>query len=272
VPRFSLCSGVPSKKFKGKTCAYCCRERSSEAKEHVIAREFVLIRFRDHLPAVPTCRPCNAKKSALETYALDVLPFGSLLPHSQEYLLANMERRLTRHPKLKRELGRGASREWVRQNGLMVPVLTVPIDYERINALVALIIRGLFNYEYGFPLRPHWDVEVTNFLPMAEAALMPKFLNALGPAPGKVERSVGDGTVKYTAWRSRWCKYWSVWRLTMFGGLQVGGDEDIPDMAFDHWSAITIRNEDAPTPPDEDELPNVESLQAWIATEGQARL
>lgn len=56
-----------SKKFKGKTCAYCCRERASEAKEHVIAREFLLTRYRDNLPAVPTCKRCNAKKSALET-------------------------------------------------------------------------------------------------------------------------------------------------------------------------------------------------------------
>ena len=101
---------MASKKFKGKTCAYCSRERASEAKEHVIAREFVLTRYRDNLPAVPTCRPCNTKKSALETYALAVLPFGSMLAHGEEYILANMERRLAKHPKLKRELGRGASR------------------------------------------------------------------------------------------------------------------------------------------------------------------
>jgi hypothetical protein len=262
--------GVASKKFKGKTCAYCCRERASEAKEHVIAREFVLTRYRDNLPAVPTCRPCNAKKSALETYALAVLPFGSLLPHSQEYLLGNMERRLAKHPKLKRELGIGASREWIRQNGLMVPVLTMPLEHERIDALIAMIVRGLFNYEYGFPLRAHWVVRVTNFLPTAEAALMPKFIDAMGPAPEKVERVVGDGTVTYAAWHSRWCRYWSVWRLTMFGGLQVGGDEDAPGMAFDHWSAITVRNESASTPPDEDELPDVEGLEAWIAADGRA--
>ena len=80
---------------------------------------------------------------------------------------------------------------------------------------------------------------------------------------------VGDGTVKYTAWHSRWCKYWSIWHVTMFGGLRVGGDDDVPGLAFDHWSAMTVRNEVAPTPPDEDEMPDVEGLRAWMAAEGR---
>jgi hypothetical protein len=102
---------MASKKFKGKTCAYCRREGSSAVKEHVIAREFVLERYRDRLPTVPACEVCNTEKSALETYALAVLPFGSVLPRSEEYLRKNIERRLTRHPTLRRELEDGSSRE-----------------------------------------------------------------------------------------------------------------------------------------------------------------
>jgi hypothetical protein len=173
---------MASKKFKGKTCAYCCREGSSAVREHVIAREFVLERYRDHLPTVPACEACNTQKSALETYALAVLPFGSVLPHSEEYLRKNMERRLTRHPTLRRELGDGSSREWIRQNGVMVPVLTMPLDHERINALVAMIVRGLFNYEFGFPLHRHWEVRGTNFLPAEEVVLLPNMINRLGQA------------------------------------------------------------------------------------------
>jgi hypothetical protein len=75
--------------------------------------------------------------------------------------------------------------------------MTMPLDHERINELVAMIVRGLFNYEYGFPLRASWEVRVTNFLPMAEAELMPMLMDALGPAPEKAERAVGDGTVQY---------------------------------------------------------------------------
>jgi hypothetical protein len=261
---------MASKKFKDKTCAYCSREKASEAREHVIAREFVLGRYRDNLPVVPTCNSCNTKKSALETYALAVLPFGSLLPDSQEYILASVERRLAKHPKLRRELGTGAARERILLNGRMVSVMTLPLQHERINALIAMIVRGLFNYEFGFPLRRHWEVRVTNFLPAAEAALMPNLVDALGPEPERIERIVGDGAVHYTAWRSRWAKYWSIWELTLFGGLKVGGDEDFPRMAFDRWSALTVRDENAPMPPDADELPDVEGAQAWTMAAGQA--
>jgi hypothetical protein len=111
--------------------------------------------------------------------------------------------------------------------------------------------------EFGFPLHRHWDVRATNFLPDAEVALMQKMISALGPGPHKTESIVGDGTVRYTAWRSRWMKYCSIWQLSLFGGLQVGGDEEFPTLAFDHWSAGTFRNEDAPLPLDDDEKPDV---------------
>jgi hypothetical protein len=46
-----------------------------------------------------------------------------------------------------------------------------------------------------------------------------------------------------------------------FGGLGVGGDED--------GQARTVRNE-VPTPPDEDEMPDLEGLRAWMASEYSA--
>ena len=259
---------MASKKFKGKTCAYCSREGASEVREHVIAREFVLERYRDNLPVVPACSACNTKKSALETYAMAVLPFGSSLPDGEEYIDRNMERRLAKHPKLRHELGTGASREWVQQNGLSVPVMTMPLQSERIDALIAMIVRGLFNFEFGFPLGRHWNARPTNFLPSAEVALMPKFIDAMGPGPEKRERVVGRDAVRYTVWRSRWLKYSSFWQLTLFGGLKVGGDEDFPGMVFDHWSVGTFRDKDAPMPLDDDERPDVAGARPWMAGEG----
>jgi hypothetical protein len=237
---------MASKKFKGKTCAYCCREGASAVKEHVVAREFFLERYRHHLPAVPACEACNTEKSALETYALAVLPFGSMLAHSDEYARKNMERRLDKHPKLRLELGIGSSREWIRQNGAMVSVMTMPLDHIRINALIAMIVRGLFDYEFGFPLHRHWEARVTNFLPAEEVWLFRNMISALGPSPLQLERTVGDGTVKYTAWRSRYLKHCSIWRVALFGGLKVGGDEEFPELPFDYWSAATFRAESAP--------------------------
>jgi hypothetical protein len=57
---------MSSKKFKGKTCIYCCIPESSECPDHVVARSFFLDRNRGNLPQVPACRSCNKKKSDLE--------------------------------------------------------------------------------------------------------------------------------------------------------------------------------------------------------------
>ena len=203
----------------------------------------------------------------METYALTVLPFGSGLPDSVEYVSAKMERRLEKHPQIRRKLSSGMSQEWMRQNGLLVPVTTLPIDHADVDALVGMIVRGLFYYEFGFALRSHWDVRVANLLPSAEAKLITASINALGPDPAGVQRSIGGGAVTYTAWHSRWARYFSVWQLTLFGGLKVGGDEDAPGAAFDRWSAITVRADNAPTPPDKDELPDEEGARAWIAAQ-----
>jgi hypothetical protein len=248
---------MASKKFKGKTCAYCCREGASAVKEHVVAREFFLERYRDRLPTVPACEACNTTKSALETYALAVLPFGSMLPHSPEYTEKNMERRLDRHPRLRLELGDGSSQEWIRENGGMAPVMTIPLDHERINTLIAMIVRGLFNHEFGFSLHHNWEARVTNFLPASEALLLPRMIAGLGPMPLRRDREVGDGTVSYTVWRSRYLKHCSIWQIALFGGLKVGGDEEFPELAFDHWSAATFRSEEAPLQLDDDEKPDV---------------
>ena len=260
---------MASKKYKLKTCAYCGKEKASEVQEHVIAREFVLERFRDGMPAVPACKRCNTKKSALETYAMAVLPFGSLLANSEEYIAAKLEGRLAKNPKLRRELATGRSEQWVRQNGVLIRQMTMPLRHDRINDLVAMIVRGLFMHEFGFALRPNWTVRVTNFLPEAEAMLMPRFMDCLGPGPLRVDREIADGVVRYTAWRSQWGRYWSIWHLTLFGGLLVGGDPDVPDMSFSRWSAVTVRD-DSVSEPDDDELPDVEGMNAWLARNGGA--
>jgi hypothetical protein len=143
----------------------------------------------------------------------------------------------------------------------MVRVLTMPLDHERINTLIAIIVRGLFNYEFGFALHRHWSIAtgkcVTNFLPAEEAALLPNMISGLGLSPFKIERTVGDGAVKYTAWGSRYLKHCSIWQLSLFGGLKVGGDDEFPELAFDHWSAATFRHENAPMPLDDDERPDI---------------
>jgi 5-methylcytosine-specific restriction endonuclease McrA len=74
-----------SKKFKGKTCAYC-GEREAITGDHVFAREFFLPSDRADLPQAPICGECNNEKSKLEHYLTTVLPFGGRHPASAENL------------------------------------------------------------------------------------------------------------------------------------------------------------------------------------------
>jgi hypothetical protein len=62
----------------------------------------------------------------------------------------------------------GSAQEWIPQNEVMVPAFTMPLDRGRINALVATIISGLFNYEFGFTLHRHWQGRITRFAARAK--------------------------------------------------------------------------------------------------------
>jgi len=52
-----------SKRFKGKTCAYCALPGASDTADHVLAREFVAVEDRGGIPKVPACAACNGKKA-----------------------------------------------------------------------------------------------------------------------------------------------------------------------------------------------------------------
>src|ERR1700733_6597816 len=95
------------KKYKGKTCVYCCTPNVSQTGDHVVARKFFLDRRRRDLPKVPACTPCNTAKSGLETYLTSVMPFGGLHPNAHETLSSMLPRRLEKNPTLHRSLAEG---------------------------------------------------------------------------------------------------------------------------------------------------------------------
>jgi hypothetical protein len=132
------------KGYIGKTCAYCSQEGISKVREHVVCKEFFLEQDRGNLPMVPACEECNTAKSKLETYALAVLPFGSFHESAVDYLEKNMQRRLRRNPALKRQLSEGATSLWGQPDDIFPSTSALPIDYTRIDALLAMIVRGLF--------------------------------------------------------------------------------------------------------------------------------
>jgi hypothetical protein len=177
------------KKYIGKTCAYCSREGVSEVREHVICKEFFLERDRDNLPMVPACEECNTEKSKLETYALAILPLGSRHQDSLCYVERNMSRRLRQNPTLNRQIAEGTTKVREKQGGLLLPTSAIPVDDERIDKLMATIVRGLFMHEFGFALHKNWDVRVTMFRPDVEGNMIGQAKGLLGLNPIFVTRN-----------------------------------------------------------------------------------
>ena len=138
------------KKYIGKPCAYCSRDGISKMADHVVARQFCVEKDRPKLPKVPACEDCNRFRSRLENYALAVLPLGSRHCDARAYSEENIERRLRRNDAVRRGLSFQHSGQWERQpNGLLLPIMSVDVDQEKICALFGLIVKGLF--------MSHWD-------------------------------------------------------------------------------------------------------------------
>ena len=137
-----------SKRYKGKTCAYCATEGSSGTADHVFAREFFLPALRDGIPKVPACRSCNCLKSDLEHYLATLLPFGGNHPDSHPLLRDRVPQRLASNQRLRRELAGGVSR--VRLAGEEPEErMGVPFAPEKLIEWTRLIARGLALHHWG---------------------------------------------------------------------------------------------------------------------------
>jgi hypothetical protein len=234
----------------GKTCAYCSEEGVSAVREHVVCKEFFLEQDRGNLPMVPACEGCNTAKSKLETYALAVLPFGSFHENAMDYLRKNMQRRLRKNPTLKRQLSKGATRLWGQPGDVFASTSALPADDQRINELLAMIVRGLFMHDFGDALHKYWSVRVTMSLPSDEVDVLNQVLRLLGQNPRHVRRNLGRGTFNYEGYSSRMMRNCSVWQFTLFAGLAVADDE----IALSRFSAITTRRDDVQGPLSEKEF------------------
>ena len=138
-----------SKKFKGKICVYCGVEGISETADHVIAREFMPVAHRDSIPKVAACGPCNNAKSQLEHYLVAVLPFGSRHPTASVMLDTEVPRRLAGNRRLHSDLAAGHQEAWLTENGITQRTITLPFHGEKLDALFALMTRGLAAHHFG---------------------------------------------------------------------------------------------------------------------------
>lgn len=134
---------IVSKKYKGKICVYYGLA-PSETADHVIAREFFLAKDRANLPKVPACLGCNSQKSVLEHYLTAILPFGGRHVDAVPNLVGRVPARLAQNSALHHALAANQKRVLeISPSGVIFPTMALPIDGEKVEALIGLIVKGL---------------------------------------------------------------------------------------------------------------------------------
>lgn len=136
-------------KFAGKKCAYGC-VRPSTTDDHVLAKGWFLEAQRDGLPQAPACAECNGAKAKLESELMVVLPFGGRHADSRDNLSCLGGKRFVNKANIQHalRLQGGVARPWVRENGVVRPGMTVPIDWQKVERLCEYIARGLAWHEF----------------------------------------------------------------------------------------------------------------------------
>lgn len=236
-----------SKKYVGKTCAYCAKPGASESRDHVLAREFFLKTNRGSLPQVPACRACNKSKSDLERYALAVLPFGSRRGDALAYAEQNLERRLSRDEATRSALKLRHDGGWeTSPAGLIAPAMTIEFDSQRLHNLLSMIIRGLFMHHWSAALPPDWYADVQMFDPQHENDVISQMLNKVIVTPRQpINGNIGDKTFVYKGVRNAIIPDISLWQFTMFNEMEFLGETFGRPQRLTRFYAVTRKLQNA---------------------------
>ena len=213
-----------SKKFKGKTCVYCCAAKSVTG-DHVFARELFLESRRANLPKVPACEPCNRQKSELEHYVASVLPFGGRHGDGAVNLGSMVPKRLAKNTALHASLHKGTKRVWAREKGLLVPTMSVPLDWQKVTQWLVFVVKGLAWHHWKVPIGPDCAVEILG-LTLHGEAFFQRF-RAMRAAE-RIRQDVGAGTFSYEAAQGIDNPQVSVWEFSIYGGVKLAGDPTAP--------------------------------------------
>jgi hypothetical protein len=208
-----------SKLFKGKTCAYCAVAGASNTADHVLSRQLVAVEHRGEIPKVPACAACNGKKAALEAYINAVLPFGGRHGGAMDNLTANVPKRLEKNQKLHRALAAGQTRVWSREpSGLLVNAMALPLDGERLEELVGMIVRGLMFHHWEVALGPDMRVDTLSLTKYGEGFFEQY---AKVNAKQRVANDIGEGALVYGGAQGVDNDAVSFWRLSLYGGITM---------------------------------------------------
>ena len=167
---------MSSKRHKGKDCAYCCKSKAATTSDHVIAREFFFEKDRANLPQVPACARCNNTKPALEHYATAALMTGSNHIHGDRYRREKVAPRLSKNRKLQRDMGIDDPPIWTEIRGIAQPIHVLKLEPDKINKLMAMIVKGLYYFHFEQPLDPQFYADVSMFRPITNQRYGPPWL------------------------------------------------------------------------------------------------
>jgi len=228
-----------TKRFSGKTCAYCAIPNSSATGDHVVARQFFLARDRANLPKVPACTRCNNAKSSLEHYLTAVLPFGGRHATATENLETQVPRRLENNQRLAAHL-----RE-TRTQHVTAPVpgtyhgaMALQFDWQKYTAYLEYLVRGLCFFHWNFLIDDAVEVKNLNGATSAQDAFLKPVVKA--QAWIGVKQNLGDGTFEYIGLRSRAIPSFTLWEFAVFGGAVFAGDERWPSKEIKSSRIVTL--------------------------------
>jgi len=214
-------------KFRGETCAFCS-VRPSTTDDHVLAKGWFVEAQRDNLAQVPACAVCNGLKAKLESELMVVLPFGARHADSTENLSRLGGKRFVNKANIRHalRLQRAVARPWVRDRGVVRPGMTVPIDWEKVEALCEYIARGLAWHELDrLQLGADCFVEAHSLIgPVGRTLRHLRQLNA----GRRVERNIGNQTFRYWAAQSSDNPQITVWEISFYGSLRSERSGDGP--------------------------------------------
>lgn len=225
---------MSSKRFKGKTCAYCALPESSTDGEHVLAKSFVLERHRADLPKVPACKACNNEKSKLETELTAVLPFGGRHSNAIEALNSEVPAKLEKNLRLKREIGASMKETWVFENGVLVKTATIHIDSEKFSRWIVLLARGLSFHHWGLAFDNEYQLQ---FIAPARPEILRELFDR--NAHRKVSlRTIGGGALTYQGSLAQ-NPTAAAWRFIVYGGIALAGDR--PEASTQEFGVFITR-------------------------------
>lgn len=162
---------------------------------------------------------CNGEKSRLEHYLTAVLPFGGRHKAAQRHLAELVPKRLAKNVKLHRDLRSNWGRVWTEEEGLHVPVATLPVKPDAVEDLFRYIVRGLAFYHWGVRLMDEHNVDVIALTRAGE-----RFFDQLLAlkAGARVDEDICAGTFAYQGSQSAEEPTITVWRIRPFGGVKFG--------------------------------------------------